>query len=786
MKFSEQWLREWVNPHISTAELAAQLTMAGLEISSITPVAADFTGVVVGEILDAKQHPNAERLKICTVKISPQESLTIVCGAKNARSGLKVAVAKVGAVLPNGLKIKKAKLRGVDSGGMICSVSELGLEKTSEGIMELPKNASVGKELRQYLKLDDNCFEVELTPNRGDALSIAGIAREVAAINKCKINMPRFKKTSAHLKDKFPIHITAKAACPHYVGCIIKDIDPKAQTPMWMQERLRRSSINTISPIVDVANYVMLELGQPLHAFDLTKLNTNIQVRYASANETIILLDGREVKLNEQTLVIADHKKVLAIAGVMGGFDSGVDNNTHDIFLESAFFNPIEIGRCARYYGLHTDSSHRFERGVDPGIQIKALERAAELLLKIAGGKAGSINEVKNEKFIPKKSPINLRKSQIKRIVGISIANKEVKNILQRLGMRVNIAKNGWLVTAPTFRFDINQEIDLIEEITRVYGYNNIPSCKLKLELEITPVTETKLSFSRIHSCLVDKGYNEVITYSFVDPDLQKLLYPDNEPIELQNPISQDLSVMRASLWPGLIQAALYNYHRQQTRIRLFETGLCFTKQGQAINQRPFLGGIATGSAYPEQWGIPNRDIDIFDIKADLQFLLGEANFVKASHSMLHPGRAAKICHNDKIIGFIGELHPAIKSKLGINLPICLFELDLAYIQSRSIPKFTVFSKFPIMRRDIAIVINEHISAQQLIEKILVISNELLCNVKIFDIYKGEHIEKGNKSIALNLRFQHFSRTLVDEEVDAQVEKIVKHLKQQFNAELRR
>jgi phenylalanyl-tRNA synthetase beta chain len=786
MKFSEQWLREWVNPKISTSELTEQLTMAGLEVGAITPVAEDFTGVIVGEVLDIQPHPNAERLRLCTVKIAPQKTLSIICGAKNVRPHLKVAVATIGANLPNNLKIKKAKLRGIESSGMICSLSELGLAKTSTGIMELPKNAPIGKELREYLNLNDKSIEIELTPNRGDCLSIAGIAREVSVINNTKIKVPISKKTVTKIKDTFPIYITAKGACSRYVGRIIRGLNPKIQTPIWIQERLRRSDINAISPIVDITNYVMLELGQPLHAFNLAKLNTNIQVRYAKAKEAITLLNEQKLKLDEQTLVIADSKTPLAIAGVMGGQDSAADDTTCDIFLESAFFNPIEVGTYARHHGLHTDSSHRFERGVDPNLQIKAIERATELLLNIASGKAGPINEVKSEKYLPKKSPIKLRKKRIEHILGISIPDKDVKEILQHLGMQLKASKDGWLVTAPSCRFDINLEIDLLEELTRIYGYNNIPSRKLHLDLSIIPTSETKISLARIRALLVNKGYHEAITYSFVDPKLQNVLCPEDKPIELQNPISQDLSVMRTSLWPGLIQAVLYNQRRQQTRIRLFETGLCFTKRGQRIQQQPFLGGIVTGSAYPEQWGIPNRNVDFFDVKADLQYFLQAANFSKASHPALHPGRCAKISHKEKTIGLIGELHPEVKSKLGLNLPICLFELDLTYIQNTAIPKFAAISKFPTMRRDIALIVDEHISAQQLIEKILVISNKLLRNVQIFDIYQGEHIEKGKKSIALNLIFQHFSRTLVDEEIDIQVEQIIKQLKQQFKVELRR
>ncbi len=790
MKFSEKWLREWINPKVDADKLANQLTMAGLE-ATVHPVVKEFSSVVVGEILDVKPHPHAERLSICHVKIATKKILTIVCGAKNVHLGLKVAVALPGAVLPANLKIKRVKLRGIESCGMICSASELGLTKSSMGILELPQNAPLSKDVYKYLELSDHIIEVDITPNRGDCLSIAGIAREVSAINKCIGKFPSIKDVPANITDILPIQITAKSACPRYIGRIIRGIDCSAETPLWMKEKLRRSDINPISLVVDIANYVMLELGQPLHIFDLAKLHKGIQVRHAKAKESITLLDGQQLKLDEHVLVIADNQKAVALAGIMGGLDSAVNETTRDIFIESAYFDPVTIGSCARHYELQTDSSYRFERGVDHDLQLKAIQCATKLLLDITGGKVGPINEVVNKRYLPKLAIVKLRKARIKRILGISIADKEVEAILLRLGMQSNKQQPDWLITVPSYRLDIKSEIDLLEELARIYGYDRIPSCKPSAQLTTIPTSESKLTLHRIHLSLVDSGYHEAITYSFVDPKLQKLLCPQHKILMLKNPISLDLSVMRSSLWPGLIKAILYNQHRQQTRIRLFETGLCFRKQDKKLQQSLFLAGVVTGEVYPVQWGITKREIDFYDVKGDLQALLKltgfehEINFTKQPYPALHPGRCAKICHKRKTIGYLGELHPQIKQQLEINTAIYLFEIDLTYIQNILIPKFMPISKFPIIYRDIAIIIDENIPVQQVREKIFAIGNKLLRNVKIFDIYQGKEIEKGKKSIALNLIFQDNLCTLKDKEVEGFIEQIVYMLKRQFKAELR-
>jgi len=790
MKFSEKWLHEWVDPKVDADQLANRLTMAGLE-ATVHPVAEEFSNVVVGQILDVKPHPNAERLSICQVKVGTKKILTIICGAKNVRPDLKVAVALPGAVLPADLKIKRVKLRGVESCGMICSSSELGLTKSSIGIFELPQDAPVSKDLYKYLELSDHIIEVDITPNRGDCLSIAGIAREVSTINRCVGKFPSIHDISANITDTLPIQISAKPACPRYIGRIIRGIESGAETPLWISERLRRSDINPISPVVDVANYVMLELGQPLHIFDLAKVHKNIQVRYAKAKESITLLNGQQLKLDERALVIADDQKALALAGIMGGSNSAVNEATRDIFIESAYFDSVTIGSCARRYDLQTDSSYRFERGVDFNLQHKAIQYATKLLLDIVGGEAGPINEVADEKYLPKSVVIKLREARIKRILGISIADKEVETILLCLGMKLNKQQQSWSITVPSYRFDIKSEIDLLEELARMHGYERIPSSKPYAELTAIPTSESKLTLHRIRLLLVDKGYHEAITYSFVDPKLQKLLCPQHKILTLENPISLDLSVMRSSLWPGLLKAVLYNLHRQQARIRLFEIGLCFRKQNSKLRQSLFLGGVVTGDIYPMQWGIIKREADFFDVKGDLQDLLkltgfkDEIIYTKETYPALHPGNCSKICYKDKTIGYLGELHPQIKQQLGINTTAYLFEIDLTYIQNILIPKFVSISKFPIIFRDIAIIIDEGIPVQQVIEKIFAIDNKLLRNIQIFDIYQGKGIEKGKKSVALNLIFQDNLRTLKDEEVDNFIEQIIHVFKRQFKAKLR-
>jgi len=653
MKFSEQWLREWVNPDLSTAVLGHQLTMAGLEVDAIEPVAPAHSGVVVGKILSAEKHPDADKLQVCQVDVGElaEEPLQIVCGAANARKDLIVACAMIKAVLPGDFKIKKSKLRGVVSQGMLCSEKELGLADSADGIMELPDDAPIGTTVNDYLQLDDVSIELGVTPNRGDCFSIAGVARETGVMTRKDVNAVAITAQAAAIDDTMVITLQAQQACPRYAGRVVKNVNTQAKTPMWMQEKLRRCGHRSISPLVDITNFVMIELGQPMHAFDLDKIQGQINVRMASQDEKLTLLDGQEISLNADNLVIADNEQALALAGIMGGESSAVSDTTQNIFLESAFFSPEKIIGKARSHGLHTDSSHRFERGVSPQLQVQAIERATQLIIDIAGGEAGPVVEQSAAQHIPQAKAILLRKDKITRVLGIEIDDETVKDVLIRLEMNVLDCENGWQVTAPAFRFDIEYDVDLIEEIGRIYGYDNLPSTLPHGSINMSACPEDQINELKVKELLVSLGYQEAICYSFVEPKAQNLITPDNPGIKLSNPISEELSVMRTSLWTGLIGALVYNQNRQQNRIRLFEMGSRFVPGGsdQAQNkllQEVMIAGIINGSAFPEQWGEKARTVDFFDLKADVEAILSLGGDLSSYHfsaeqnPALHPGHS--------------------------------------------------------------------------------------------------------------------------------------------------
>ncbi len=791
MKFSEQWLREWVNPDVSTEVLAEQLTMAGLEVDAIEAVAPEFSGVVVGEVLKVEPHPDADKLRVCQVNVGADEALNIVCGAANVREGMRVPTAVVGARLPGDFKIKKSKLRGVQSLGMLCSEKELGLAESAEGLMELPANSPVGQDVRDYLELNDVTIELGLTPNRGDCLSIAGVAREVGVLNRCVVEPPAMDEVPAQHQDGFPVSLAATEDCPRYVGRVIKGIDNAAETPMWMQERLRRSGIRSLGPVVDVTNYVLLELGQPMHAFDLAKLKDGISVRRAEQGETLALLNDTEVTLDPEVLVIADGNGAQAMAGVMGGSPTAVGEQTCDIFLESASFNPDTIAGRARRFGLHTDSSHRFERGVDPQLQRRAVERATALLLSIVGGAAGPVIDVMADESMAQRQPVALRASRIEQVLGLTVDRSRVTEILERLDMVVTTTEEGWSVTPPSFRFDIEIEEDLIEEVGRIIGYDELPSAPPRAALNIQPKPEAQLPKQRLRQALISCGYQEAVTYSFVDPKLQQVLSPREQGIALSNPISSDLSVMRTTLWPGLVQALSYNVNRQQERVRLFELGLSFNKQDDEIVQKSMIAGVAYGDLMPEQWGEPARRIDFYDVKADLEKLLALSGsvdtleFAVEAHPVLHPGRSARIYRDGTPLGWLGALHPAVEKQLSLPGGIYLFELDLETVLQGNVPKFTEISKYPAIRRDLAIVVAETVTASQVAKSVHAAAPESLVDLKLFDVYAGEHIDSGRKSLALGLTLQAQSRTLTDEEVDAAIEAVVSRLNADLDATLR-
>ncbi len=790
MQISEAWLRSYVNPEISTEVLVEQLTMAGLEIDSVSPAAAKFSGVVVGQVISMHQHPDADRLRVCLVAVGEAEPLQIVCGASNVRVGLKIPAALCGAVLPGEFKIKKSKLRGEESFGMLCSEKELGLATDANGLMELADDAPVGVDIRDYLALNDVIIEVDLTPNRADCLCVEGLAREVAVLNKMDWLPTQVINAAISHQDVLTVSVEATDACPRYLGRLIKEVNAKAVTPLWMQERLRRSGLKSLGPLVDVTNYVMLELGQPLHVFDAEKLAGGITVRWANADESVALLNNQVIKLDNEALVIADDKQALALAGIMGGSDSAINDETRSVFLECAYFAPHAIAGKARRFGLHTDSSHRFERGVDAALQTRAIERATQLLIDIAGGDAGPITEVTTTAALPQREAVLLRCLRIEKTLGIALADEVVIDIFQRLGMAVQTQADGWQISPPGFRFDIAIEADLIEEIARIYGYNNLPSSSLLMRSELSTATEAVLDIDRVKDLLVDRGYQEAITYSFVDEDIQKTVAPEKDVIRLKNPISSELAVMRTTLWCGLLKEALYNTNRQHNRVRLFESGLCFNKIGGETQQQKMLAGLVLGDAYSEQWGEQSRKVDFFDIKADIQALFSltgcEVQFLSAQQSALHPGQTAEIIAADgKKIGWLGMLHPNLEKKLGFDTPVFLFELDQNLVLNKQIPVFKALSKYPSVRRDLALIVKEDITASEIINCIKSSAETVLQEVIIFDIYRGKGVEEGSKSIALSLIMQDDTQTLTDSEIDAIVGRLLALLNNEKNAKLR-
>lgn len=794
MKFSESWLRSWVNPDASTEELGHQLTMAGLEVDAIDKVAAQFTGVVIGKVLGIDAHPDADKLRVCSVDVGADIPLQIVCGAANVHVGMLAPTAIIGAVLPGNFKIKKSKLRGVPSFGMLCSASELGLAESSEGLMPLPSDSPVGTDLREYLDLDDHAIELSLTPNRGDCLSLQGIARETGVIYQLPFTGPSLNEVSSSSDQVTTVDVKAAEACPRYLGRQIRGLNPESKTPLWMEERLRRSGLRSLGPLIDVTNYVLLELGQPMHAFDLGKLQQGIQVRMARCGESLLLLNDQEIDLRDDSLLICDGDKPIALAGIMGGSKTAVEQgNTTAIMLESAFFSPDAISGRARAYGLHTDSSHRFERGVDPYLQGRAMERATSLLVEICGGDAGPVVEVVNSEHLPQNPSIHLRLKRIESILGIELSRDRLLDILQRLGQEVEeLDGSDFKVTAPSFRFDLQLEIDLIEEVGRIVGYDNIPLRRISGAGVMVPRSEGRLGKSALKQILVERDYQEAICYSFVDQEILELLKPEIKPITLANPISSDMAQMRTTLWGGLLMALRHNINRQQERVRLFESGLTFipTDSGELL-QQPMLAGAIYGNRYPEQWGISSTDVDFFDLKGDVEALMAAAGsievykFLSPGADCLHPGQSAEIRKGEETIGQIGLLHPKVSEKLGLPGKIFLFELLQEPLLERAIAGFNPLSKFPAIRRDLAFLVNADTPAVRITDAVRQRAPSSLRYLKLFDLYQGEHIENSRKSIALGLTLQEETRTLKDGEVDAIVDDIVAFMASEFNATLR-
>jgi len=791
MKISTHWLREWVRLPESTGELAERLTMAGLEVDAVDTAAPAFSNVVVGEIIDCQPHPDAGRLSVCTVADGTDEPKTVVCGAPNAATGLRAPFARVGARLPEGMKIKATKLRGVKSHGMLCAARELGLSEESAGLMALPADAPVGSDLREWLDLDDAVIELELTPNRSDCLSMRGVAREVGALSGEAVTQPSSEPVAPVHDETLPVALEAPSACPRYCGRVIRNIDPQAATPVWLAERLRRAGIRPLSLTVDVTNYLMLELGQPMHAFDRACLAGGIHVRPAQAGESLELLNGDTATLSAGTLVIADDNGPVAMAGVMGGQASAVTPATRDLFVEAAFFAPTAIAGRAREYGLHTDSSHRFERGVDPQTCREAIERATELLCACAGGEPGPVTEALERSHLPETPAVSVRPTRANAVLGTAIEADAMERMLARLGMPARHDGQALQVSAPSWRFDIAREVDLIEEIARLHGYDQLPSRRSALPAEIPAEPESRVALSRLRALLVDRGYHEAITYSFVPASLQQQLDPAQTPLALANPLSADMDCMRTSLWPGLIRALAHNQNRQINRVRLFEAGLRFRGALPDLEQTPGIAGVVAGPAAPEHWDQRARPVDFFDVKGDVEALLAslgadrDCRFEAATHPALHPGQCARIMVNDTPGGWMGALHPATARALDLDTSVYLFELDQSIFQGRALPAFASLSRYPSIRRDLAVVVDDAHSAERVRAVIAAAAGSVLESVEVFDVYRGKGVSEGCKSLAMGLILQDKSRTLTDSEVDSVVTDVVRALGETLNAELR-
>jgi phenylalanyl-tRNA synthetase beta chain len=790
MKFSENWLREFVNPAVDSETLMHQLTMAGLEVDGNESACLPFDGLVVAEVKSVSKHPDADKLSICEVDCGEKDLLTIVCGAKNVKQGLRTILAKVGASLANKQKLEPVALKGVTSYGMLCSASEIGLGEANEGIIELSDTEEVGKPLSEIIDINDNVIDISLTPNRGDCFCIKGIAREVAVFNNIDLAESAIEPVNVTSKASRNIKLTAKAECPHYVGRIIENVDASVISPLWLTEKLRRSGVRSINVVVDITNFVMLELGQPMHAFDNDLLKGDIDVRYAAANEKLKLLDESEHQLNSDTLLISDDSSPLAMAGVMGGFDSAVTTESRNIFLESAFFTPESIIGESRKYGLHTESSHRFERGVDPQLQQKAIERASQLILQLCGGDAGTVIEASSKDDLPENSQVILRESQIKRVLGIELDEQFVTNTFSKLGMDVKYNKNQWFIIPPSHRFDINIEVDLIEELARIYSYDAINVATPSNHLSMRQPNPIHTAVKQIREILINRDYQEVITYSFIDPKISKQLNNKEESLVLSNPIAPELSEMRASLIPGLLNSLQYNIKRQQDRVRLFETGLVF-EGSDDLKQNYHVAGLIYGNLYEKQWDIDNSSTDFYSLKNDVETILfstvetSRLEFKQSQSEKLHPGQAVTVIIDGVEAGYFGQLHPKIAAKLELKGSIYLFDFEVKYLNKKEVLKFRSISRFPSVKRDISIVIDEEIPLADVLSIVRNNATEALSNLELFDVYQGEGIEKKKKSLALGLTFQVTSGTLTDEEVESIMGKVLDGLYNKFGAKLR-
>ncbi len=791
MKVSEKWLDEFVDKELSTNNKSELFTMAGLEVDAVEPCAIDVSGVVIGKVVSCERISGTEKLSLCEVEDGSTDIKQVVCGAENVSAGQLYPYAKPGSVLKNGQKIEKREIHGVESEGMLCSAFELGLVDASTGLYEVDADASPGEAFINYLSLEDNVFDISLTPNRGDCLSVIGLTRELSVLTDSNHFLPTVQKVPSKIQDKLDIYLQHPESCPRYCGRIIKGINSSVITPTWIKERLRRSGVRAINIIVDLTNYVMLEMGQPMHAFDLQKLDGNITVRMAKKQEQLILLDGENYKLEQNTLVISDKTGAIAMAGIMGGETTAVTTGTTDIFLESAFFTPTAIMGRARQYGLHTDASHRFERGVDPELAERALERLSSLLLKYCDGAPGPIVNAQAMKDLPDQKNVLLHHAKVNSLLGSEIESTTSSAILKKLGFELEELKDGWKVTVPSYRFDIEQEVDLIEEIARVYGYHHIPETLPTVSINLQKRHQRTQLYSLLVNRLVSIGYTEVITYSFVDADLQNLLGFDGESLTLMNPISTDMSVMRQTLLPGLLKALQFNIKRQQNRLKIFEFGRCFDIEQGAIKETDKISGLTYGNMYEKQWGMEDISSDYYSIKSDLGAVLSQfldpvdLIYKNSDIKALHPYQNAEIYYKNQNIGYIGTIDPGIQADLDIAETIHVFEIDIPQITAKTPSKYMKISKYPSIRRDISVIVDEKLPAIEVINSIKNTSYELLDNLELFDVYQGEGIDIGKKSLALGLTFRRSSSTLTDEEADIVINDVVSSLNNQFGAILR-
>jgi len=789
MRVNLEWLRDWVELGAADS-VAADLTTSGLEVDAVESLVSVDPSIVVAQVLEVARHPNADRLSVCVVDDGAGRH-QVVCGAPNVAAGIKAPFARPGSKLPNGKAIGAAELRGVKSNGMLCSAKELELVDDANGLLLLDADAPTGTSLAEHLKLDDAVLEINVTPNRGDCFSVIGIARELAARRNAALRGPAIPAVAATSKDTLPISLGAEARCPRFAGRVLRGLSRDARTPLWMRERLRRAGVRPLQPIVDVTNYVMLELGQPMHAYDLAKLEQRIEARLARQGEKLTLLDGRDVTLADDMLVIADARGAVGLAGVMGGQASAVSESTDSVFLESAFFAPAAIAGRSRRLGLHTDASLRFERGVDPAGQARAIERATALLLAICGGTAGPVSDVERRADLPKRPPVSLRRERLRAVLGVDVPAQQVATIFEELEMRAEATAEGWRVTPPAFRFDVGVEEDLIEEVGRMFGYDSIPSTPGAAVERLGVATEHAVDADRIVDLLAARGYAEAITYSFTDAALDALVTPGSALVELANPIASDMAVLRQSLWPGLINAARRNVANQRLRLRLFELGPQIAAEGQGVAQTAVVAGLALGTRSVEHWDGAGPDVDYFDVKSDVEALLRQSGapqefrFEPATHPALSPGRTARIMRGERAVGWLGALHPELAKRIDKKRTAVVFALELDALNPAVVPAFERYSKFPSIRRDLAIVVDGDVSADALTKAARAAAGDMLRDVVVFDVYRGKGVDSRRKSIGLGLILQDASRTLTDEDADQKMRSVMQKLEREFGATIR-